>query len=572
MRAIVVSTLAALGLLAAGCGSDTFEPGPGPGPCLPFGDPCGQPADCCSGVCVGGACLCNPAPGARCASSEECCPGQVCSGGACVQGCRGVGDGCDFAIDCCSGACNALGRCSATCSSGACAATADCCIGHYCALGFCSYGACGDLGDLCDDGSDCCQSPKHLTCSGSTCRCGTFASACATDADCCNLLVCSGGLCHPSPGTAGDGQSCLANLDCKSGTCAGAAPPSPGVCCTTAGGGCAVDGYGSLCCSPLTCNDAAATGTFECDTCLDWTNSGAPAPGVAACTRLSQCCSGQSLTCESATGRCARMYGVACGSAAECLTGADCSTRPGSSGNVCCAGFGSSCLAYGCCSGLECTQDQGGTGEYTCHVAPGGACQDDLDCASGDGCLFGTCCSHFGSCTSPEQCCSGICDQYGFCDWAPPYGQCLSDVDCLSAGYPNVCGGNPVLGPNVCCPAPGDVCAQGQATCCEPGNACQVPEYPPGSPALCCRALNAGCTVDEQCCSGRCYTYQQPSHCCAELGGSCAAPADCCGGWSGTTCGGAPLRCCIDAGFQAANGDPASCCSGQVQGQGPYCR
>jgi hypothetical protein len=570
MRASLVSTLAALALAAGGCGSGS-KAGQPPA-CLGFGSSCVQAADCCSQICVGGTCLCNSIPGAKCSASTDCCPGQACTSGACAQGCRAVGDVCTYGSDCCSNACDATGHCAATCSSGACTTTPECCIGHYCALGSCQYGACGGSGDLCDTTSDCCQSPKHLTCSGNTCTCGAFASACASDADCCSQLVCSSGYCHPSPGSASDGQYCLANADCASGTCAGAAPPTPGACCTSGGGSCTVGSYTSLCCSPATCNDAAATGTFVCAACLNWTNSGTPAPGVAQCTRTDQCCSGQSLTCETSSGKCGKIDGTACSSAAECQSTANCSTRPGSTGAVCCPKFGSFCGGFDdCCDGLTCAQNQGYTGNFACHVAPGGICATDMDCAAGDNCLTGKCCAHSGSCTTGAECCSGVCTG-GFCDFAPPYGQCQANYDCGSStwGYAfPICGGNATVGANLCCPAPGDPCTNGQATCCETTDLCQAPLTAPTTAALCCRAYQAACTRDAECCTGVCGGTADG--CCSPVGFTCTVAADCCGKGAvppSENCQSG--KCCFVTGVNAY-GDATACCSGKVDGSG-LCR
>jgi hypothetical protein len=360
-----------------------------------------------------------------------------------------------------------------------------------------------------------------------------------------------------------DTAPCLGDADCAGGACRGAAGPVAGACCGAPGHGCAVDF--STCCSPLTCNDAAQPGAQVCGACLDWRNSGAADAGVAHCARTSQCCAGQQLTCDPSLGKCCKPRGLGCASSGECCSGAECGTVFGQP--LCCASFGASCGGGSCCDGLECEGS-----DFKCHKAPGSSCGADRDCADFDVCRDGTCCSHSGSCTSGSQCCSGVCAG-GFCGYAQPYGQCVTNSDCampLNGTPVQHCGGSPALDAGVCCPAPGQGCALGAATCCEAGDLCQVRA---GTDAgeVCCKAPNATCRQDSECCLGLCDTLYGFG-CCARAGDPCTTSMNCCDG-TGTfprqSC--MTGRCCRNAG-QPAYGDATLCCGGRIDNMTGYCR
>jgi hypothetical protein len=383
-------------------------------------------------------------------------------------------------------------------------------------------------------------------------------------ADCCDPLVCTGGLCRPPAATAVDGSPCLSGVDCAGGGCVVAPGVDAGVCCSSADKSCAVSSGASGCCAPLTCNDAARTATQVCATCLDWTNSGAADAGIAQCVETSQCCAGQSLTCERSSGKCCKNITYPCTDSAECCSGSACGTRKPSVATACCAAFGSRCGGDGCCDGLKCGRAQASPTGFSCYRAPGGPCGSSLDCAPDDACHDGTCCTHSGTCTSGAECCSGVCTQ-GFCQAAPPYGQCVRDNDCAGFSGTPICGANPVLDAGVCCPVAGDVCTRGQATCCASTDLCQVPlTRDAGAPPVCCRDFQAACTSDAQCCTGTCGG----SGCCSAAKRACNVGADCCGGL-----GTSPTQlcvlgaCCFNAG-QSPFGDATLCCSGRLDNSG----
>ena len=116
--------------------------------CRPVGVDCGNPSQCCTGVCESGRCGATPvAPvtpclpaSAGCTSPSQCCSG-ICEVGLCRPApCRAVDTNCAVNLDCCSGVCGcfedpfvpgvSICTCrSATCVQppGACNVTADCC-------------------------------------------------------------------------------------------------------------------------------------------------------------------------------------------------------------------------------------------------------------------------------------------------------------------------------------------------------------------------------------------------------------------------------------------------------------
>ena len=121
----------------AGGGSDAMPDG-----CLPTGEVCVEPENCCTGncnegICVGDTGLCFGI-GDECKASAECCSGRCeelpGAGQTCVTGgCAGVGDSCTLATDCCGLSCE-----SGTCTDGdtcamvgsSCGVDTDCCSGH----------------------------------------------------------------------------------------------------------------------------------------------------------------------------------------------------------------------------------------------------------------------------------------------------------------------------------------------------------------------------------------------------------------------------------------------------------
>jgi hypothetical protein len=633
LRLWTIATLSTLALALGACGgSGISDVPPPPSPaCLGAYEFCGTGAACCSGSCASGTCACSPL-GGDCGTSADCCDGasaRRCTDGTCETGCRPLGDVCDWAGDCCTSNCDATGHCAPTClsygsscsassqccsglgcasgtcswdcaTSGACTNDDQCCSGYGCRAGRCQAGACGTLFHACETHDDCCtaaQGGKNYLCGPEkTCVIGMPGDACDTNADCSGSYPCRNGYCNWTNASRADGQSCLDDLECKSGTCTSSSPGVPGICCSGQGTSCVAGGYGTVCCEPLTCT--GAPGAQTCGTCLDWTNSGEGKANQ--CTSTSQCCPGQGLVCSA--GECCERRGESCSSADQCCLGQTCgdvTTWQGTQSSVCCGDFEGSCwYDSDCCDGYLCA-NAGNSTPTKCLKAPGQACAADAECADWEGCKIqpgettGTCCSHeMGSCKSDSDCCSGICDlAMGLCEYAPEYGDCLVDNDCSSGSYGDypgpICGGNANVGPLTCCPVPGDTC-QSAADCCEEGNSCKTwlsePTYGADmTTPVCCRETQASCTDDAECCTGVCLTdygsgYAQQK-CCAYpymTTFTCTADADCCYGsgdpvYARTACSPTTNRCCWKAG-QNAWGDASLCCSGQVDKQTGYCK
>ncbi|MCA9704661.1 MAG: hypothetical protein KDK70_02290 [Myxococcales bacterium] len=222
------------------------------GTCLPLGDACTEPAECCSSRCVGGACV-EPGncegPGTPCTIDGECCSGscQPVLGSenmvACTNYCFADGVACDKALDCCSLACND-GVCGGTlCSveSEDCTEDAQCCSDICNTEGQCEV----DLGPGCRPVGEDCNSGGSTTCCSEVCNdqtdrcdfaedvCHGLGATCVDDGDCCF------GPCNQETGTCvadclDDGQACGGNAECCSTTCtSGACEPPPGGCTPT---------------------------------------------------------------------------------------------------------------------------------------------------------------------------------------------------------------------------------------------------------------------------------------------------------------------------------------------------
>jgi hypothetical protein len=239
--------------------------------CRGQGETCASAQDCCSERCEGSVCLppsCG-APGAACTTRDQCCSG-LCEPIAgtpnrgCLGYCKREGLACARAQDCCSLACV-----GGACAASVCAKTGDsCAVGGDCCSGRCTAGRCElDLAVACRSSGEDCNSGGGVGC------CGT----CNLDQRC-DLGV---GPCRPG------GSPCITAADCCAGTCA-------------RGG---VDGKGPFVCSSA-CVAAGAACMTSADCCAG-SCSGLPATcraDVAACKLLGtdctadqECCSEQCL-------------------------------------------------------------------------------------------------------------------------------------------------------------------------------------------------------------------------------------------------------------------------------------
>src|SRR5262245_41932100 len=103
LSAIFVTTI--LGIASA-CGSSGGDGGSSTGGdvCKPGGAACVTFSECCSGTCANQICT-------TCATDEQacgpgCCTGSFCANGVCGPPCKGPGEACSAARDCCSNVCS----------------------------------------------------------------------------------------------------------------------------------------------------------------------------------------------------------------------------------------------------------------------------------------------------------------------------------------------------------------------------------------------------------------------------------------------------------------------------------
>ena len=226
-----------------------------PGMCQASGATCTQSATCCSGRCeppaMGTNLVCRPlcsADGVACTKAQDCCSlgcfNGVCGGGPCLV--RGIG--CAKNADCCSnicdtttGLCRRVGDDRDECQPAGenCAGDAGitCCSGCDTTTGRCAFAAttCRGIGVTCASDSDCCKGKCSANGQNQlVCRvaCAAEGVSCRANADCCTFN-CSSGQCGPASarpdGGADDaggsvcrstGNSCTNNAQCCTSLCA----------------------------------------------------------------------------------------------------------------------------------------------------------------------------------------------------------------------------------------------------------------------------------------------------------------------------------------------------------------
>jgi hypothetical protein len=399
------------------------------------GAACATVDDCASGVCDMGIC---------CAAA---CPnGNVCQ--ACVAGtgaCQTVTNASD--PDNCTGtqACDATGNCKLAVGQACPNGNGDC-ANAQCEDGFCCNTACGGACDVCamalgaTANGTCTPAPagsvgspacgNGYACDGTDATCP--ASPCATDVDCTSTDYCaSNGMC-----TAGKAQGAACNVaaggDCESAPCRECAPGicNGGVCsacmqnsdCTTAGATFCVD---KVCC------DMACEG--ECQACDVAGHTGTCSPVTGAPHGTRTACSGTG-TCG---GACNGTNTAACtypGATTVCATACADATETDSN----CDGNGE-CVpgaAMACPHNLACNAST-----MKCATT----CAVNTDCATGFVCTMGTCapassaptCSTDGTSSmigtgTPTLCAPFTCNpSSGSCNIV-----CATSSQCAS---PNVC-------------------------------------------------------------------------------------------------------------------------------------
>ncbi|HEY3351975.1 MAG TPA: hypothetical protein VGQ83_01880 [Polyangia bacterium] len=212
---------------------------------------------CCAASCSGTGCTYGYTYGGCCADSPYC---ATYAGGAltCRNYCGNIGERCGYGTDCCN----------SNCVGGYCAQPS--CAGTGCTYGY-TYGGC------CADSPFCVSSSGSLTCRN---YCGNVGERCGYGTDCCNNN-CVGGYCA-APSCLN--QACTAGY--AHGGCCATEPycvnyySQPTQCRSACGGASNHCQANSDCCSGVcTYNAGAGWNTCQC--------------GVAAtrCTTTSDCCS-----------------------------------------------------------------------------------------------------------------------------------------------------------------------------------------------------------------------------------------------------------------------------------------
>lgn len=508
--------------------------------------------------------------GNACAASTECCSAN-CQGGVCVQAysCNAYGDVCYLNQDCCSGLCstNATttvpstpGRClspSGGCTEDGnpCAGASNCCTRLCVDLGsgatVCAVaGGCRMTGDYCDptefkSTTPCTTSNVSTTCwptygNNSTCSGGFCTNpngaCCGGNADQLNPNG-YGVKCEPkqvgAPPTCSNGQSCnpAGNICGGSGTVNASQN-----CCDGKKAVCKADSSGIMRCFGGCPNDDCS----KCPTGYDPNNPGCCIEAGQVCQFSDQCCNG-----------------------APCV--------PDSSGVLRCALTGGSCLPQGdtcdptsgppCCTGLTCTSTSNG---YECLSGSGGTCgAPGSSCTSGDQCCTGICwegvvCASClpdeTGCTSSSQCCSAYCDPTGHCatqggtSCVVDGGNCTVNGDCCT---PDTCVIQPGDTSGKCtAPVAPPSCAQTSQSCSSTMPCCSATDQCNngvcGPPPPTCSGISQTCTSDASCCSGlQCFTLDSGgnevpcagSACfcdtppCRNVGESCSMTVACCTGY-----------------------------------------
>jgi hypothetical protein len=227
------------------------------------GDPCDDPADCTSGVCVSGSCQApscsdgvlngyesdidcgHEACGIPCMAGMGCRIGNDCWSWVCVDGrCQappcgdGVKNGRETDVDC-GGLCDPCGF------GQACEAPADC-DSWVCELGTCGAPTCSD-GYLNAEETD-------VDCGGACAPCGP-GQDCKVAADCENGS-CLNGVCQDSDCTDGAQNGTESDIDCGGGSCA---PCEDGRSCA-ADTDCQSRSCSADSCQPPTCSDGVLNG------------------------------------------------------------------------------------------------------------------------------------------------------------------------------------------------------------------------------------------------------------------------------------------------------------------------
>lgn len=481
------------------CGAGRYcAPQAGALTCVPG---CSSGADCLArgDGGVGATPYCDPGTHqcVACAADDHCPAGQICKGGACVDGCSDKRP-CGGALSCCGGTCSDVRGDAQNC------------------------GACGAA---CPGGWNCCAS----TCvnpAGDLANCGGCGIACAAPhgKPACAARACAIASCDPGwddcNGVARDG--CETHTDDNEFNCGGCGNPChvPHAQPACVSGACAVE----TCLYPFAdCNGQVQDGC-ETNTRGDVKNCGDCGVVCAAAHATPGCVNGACTlaACDPGFGDCNGVArdgceapldglkncgacGVVCGSVngkAACVKGAcqiacnpgfgDCDGDPsngcetglladagncGACGNVCSGAHAKESCAGGVCGITACD-----FGWADCDRKPANGCETDLLVDAGDCGQCGAACSnnHVANPVCGVGLCSGACDAgFADCNGNKQVDGCETGIDhdlsnCGACGAvcPAVANGAPGCAAGVCGIA---ACNAGFADCDHAaGNGCEV--------------------------------------------------------------------------------------------------
>jgi MYXO-CTERM domain-containing protein len=447
---------------------------------LTDGSACAVDIDCKSGHCVEGVC-CNTACANTC---QSCLASRKASGADGV--CGNIKTNTDPRNGCATQTASTCGTTGVCNGSGACTQFAN---GTECVAAACPTTTSENPADSCNGSGSCVSTPAAACKRGYLCKAGACLATCSTAADCdaSEGFVCSGGKC-----LVPQGQGCSVNADCALAHCV------DGVCCDTA---CNQKCNSCLASEKLTGADGVCGAikvdtdpADECAAAADACGADGQCDGQGACRSFAK---PQTLCLDS---KCVDEKhedpARACNGSGKCVDAADVACERG---YLCKAGAClTTCTTTADCdatAGFECT---GGL----CQVPQAGACQVDLDCATGH--------------CSDHVCCDTACGQK--CN------SCLKEETGVDTG--------------TCAPIPADQ---------DPANECPDNPNTSGDPA---------CGPDGSCDGvGNCRSFAKPSTACGET--SCVDDVI-----TGKLCNGEGI--CADDSITCAPylcGDTAACSS-----------
>jgi len=389
------------------------------------GSSCATTAQCVSGNCIDGVC-CNTNCLGTCVS---------CANSGSVGTCSNIPANADPNNECNPGQCDGLGDCQGV-NSETCVVPADCASG-FCVDGYCCDTACTGTCQACSGA---------LKGQGANGTCGAILLGQDPNNEC-NPGACNGvGACQLP-----NGQSCMMNSQCASGTCV------DGVCCNQACTGtcqaCNVQNSVGTCVSvpantdPANeCNPGSCDGLGQCQVALGTScttanqcTSGFCTDGVCCdnvCSGLCQACTtalkggglngqcGAIVAGQDPQNECDQEPASTCGKTGTCNGAGSCALY--TNGTVCqgatCAG--NTLVNADTCNGAGVCID-GGTmscGAFSCNAGSClGTCTNDTQCASGNYCnlLMNTCTPKLGQgtlCSGNNQCALGFCVDGVCCD------------------------------------------------------------------------------------------------------------------------------------------------------------